>query len=83
MPVSPRLQTAIDAVLLAGQNQLHWLDRNPHPPLAATFAEALAHYGGPRAALSLWSMVRAIDGLIVAIGSDRADSEVPEWANDG
>ncbi len=59
----PSLSAAIDAVLLAGQDQRDWLERNPHPPLDASLTEAVAFYGGPRAALSLWKMVRAVEGL--------------------
>lgn len=64
--MTPDLRSAIDAVLLAGQGQLHWLDQRPHPPLDATLAEAVAHYGGPRAALSLWVMMAAVERLRVA-----------------
>jgi hypothetical protein len=63
--MTPTLRSAIDAVLLAGQDQQHWLDRNPHPPLDATLAEAVRHYGGPRAALSLWGLCKAVERLRV------------------
>lgn len=65
--MTPALRSAIDAVLLAGQGQLRWLDRDPHSPLDATLAEAVAHYGGPRAGLSLWMMVAAAERLWVAV----------------
>lgn len=72
MSVTRALQSAIDAILLAGQGQQHWLDRNPHPPLDASLTEAMAFYGGPRAALSLWMMCKAVRDLHVALAVQRA-----------
>lgn len=66
MSVNPDLQRAVDAVLLAGIEQKAWLDRHEHPPLYASLADAVKFYGGPRAGLSLWTMVRAVELLRVA-----------------
>ena len=68
---------AIDNVLVAGYAQRHWLQPG-HPPFRPTetgdrgsdatdvLAAAVAHYGGPCAALDLWIMCRAVDALSVA-----------------
>jgi hypothetical protein len=61
--MTPEETRAVDAVLLAGIEQRAWLERNKHPPLYATLAEAMTFYGGPRAGLSLWSMCRALEQL--------------------
>ena len=68
---------AIDNVLVAGHAQRHWLQPG-HPPFRPAetgdrgsdatdvLAAAVAHYGGPCAALDLWIMCRAVDALSVA-----------------
>jgi hypothetical protein len=75
------LSRAIDAVLLAGHAQRHWL-RDDHPAFAVpadgdettTMAAALAHYGGaPCAAFDLWCMCRAVDMLDRAWVRETAD----------
>ena len=73
-PRPAALQSAIDDVLLAGEGQRAWLKRNPHPPLDASLAEATAFYGEPRAALSLWSMCKAVEHLRVAVEASRAEA---------
>lgn len=64
MPVSE----TIAAVFRAADEQRSWLDRNPHPPLDATDIDAIRFYGGPKAALSLWRMVRAVEALRAEVG---------------
>lgn len=71
-----RLARAIDAVLLAGHGQRSWL-KPDHPPFrdddtgdrgsdaTSLLAAAVAHYGGPSAALDLWMMCRAIEDLSI------------------
>lgn len=63
------LSRAIDGVLLAGVTQREWLERNEHPPLTATLAEAVAFYKGPRVALSLWVMCKAVGELWTVWGT--------------
>jgi hypothetical protein len=70
--MTPAHQSAIDAVLLAAAEQMAWLDRNPHPPLYASLTDAVAFYGGPRAALSLWVMCRAVERLRAAVAGEPA-----------
>jgi hypothetical protein len=72
-----RLARAIDAVLIAGHAQRHWL-RPDHPPFRSAdagdrghddtdlLAAAVRHYGGPSAALDLWSLCRAVEKLSLA-----------------
>lgn len=70
MPIGPDLHRAIEAVLAAGVGQKEWLERNAHPPLYATLTDAVRFYGGPRAALSLWSMVGAVELLRAVVEAE-------------
>ena len=58
----PELIRAIDAVLIAGNGQRHWLTPG-HPPLDAPLADAVKHYGGPSVLLDLWMMCAALERL--------------------
>jgi hypothetical protein len=58
----PELIRAIDGVLIAGHGQRHWLSPN-HPPLDASLADAVAHYGTPSPRLDLWMMCAALERL--------------------
>lgn len=58
----PDLIRAVDAVLIAGHGQRHWLTKD-HPPLTAPLADAVKHYGGPSAPLDLWMMCAALERL--------------------
>lgn len=69
------LQIAIDEVLLAGIEQQHWLDKNPHPPLSASYTAAVAFYGAPRAALSLWRLCKAVAALQIARDAANAPAD--------
>lgn len=56
------LTRAVENVLTAGHGQRHWLSPN-HPPLDASLADAVKHYGEPSARLDLWIMCAALDAL--------------------
>lgn len=73
-----RLARAINAVLIAGHGQRHWL-KPDRPPFQSrdtgdrgysetdVVTRALQHYGGqPSAAFDLWAMCRAIEELSLA-----------------
>ena len=53
------LSKAIDRVLIADHSQRHWLKNCP--PLSATYADAVNHYGGPGVGLDLWCMCAAVE----------------------
>jgi hypothetical protein len=83
------LAGAIDAVLIAGHGQEHWL-KSDHPPFfshapgdsdrgdeEATLAAALEHYGGqPSAGFDLWCMCRAV-ALLRRVWTGKEISDEP------
>lgn len=77
--LAPRLSDlsrAIDNALVAGAGQRVWL-KVGHPPLTASMAEGLAHYGGmPGAAFDLWVMCKRLEELRVAWTGRESVAEV-------
>jgi hypothetical protein len=65
-PTEPELWSelwrAIDACVLAESHLRHWL-KDDHPPLTASLAEGVKHYGNLRAAFDLWAGCRGIERL--------------------
>lgn len=60
--MTPKLSSAIDAVLLAHHTHRHAL-ADGHLPLDATLGEAVTRYGAGSPVLGLWMMCKAVEGL--------------------
>jgi hypothetical protein len=59
------LWRAIDACILAESHLRHWL-KEDHPPLTASLADGVKHYGNLSAAFGLWAGCRGIERLRTA-----------------